>query len=71
MPRSGVRISLNGAIGLPEDVKLFIPQLALKLDAKVRWRRGGEAGLDFAKKAAPEAAKPNRPALSVQSSIKR
>lgn len=49
MSQSGARISLNEAIGLPEEVRLFIPQLTLKLDAEVRWQRGGDVGLEFKK----------------------
>jgi hypothetical protein len=43
----GARISLEGAINLPEAVRLSIPQHAIKIDAVVRWQRGAEAGLKF------------------------
>lgn len=44
---SGARISLGGAVNLPETVRLSIPQHALRVDATVRWQQGTEAGLSF------------------------
>ena len=44
---AGARITLEGAINLPETVRLSIPQHSLKIDATVRWQRGMEAGLQF------------------------
>lgn len=43
----GARISLEGAVNLPETVRLSIPQHAIKVNASVRWQRGQEAGLQF------------------------
>lgn len=44
---TGARISLGGAVNLPETVRLSIPQHALKVEATVRWQQGTEAGLSF------------------------
>lgn len=47
LSKQGARISLEGAINLPQSVRLSIPQHAIKINAIVRWQRGEEAGLRF------------------------
>lgn len=49
LSNSGARVSLGGAVNLPESLRLSIPQHALKVDATVRWQRGTEAGLSFSR----------------------
>ena len=48
LSKSGARVSLSGAVNLPDTLRFSIPQHALKVDATVRWQRGTEAGLSFA-----------------------
>jgi hypothetical protein len=45
---SGAKLALVTAVDLPWHFELEIPQLALKVEARVVWRRAEQCGVTFA-----------------------
>ncbi|HEY8580193.1 MAG TPA: PilZ domain-containing protein [Beijerinckiaceae bacterium] len=54
MSSTGAKIMLEGALPLPQDFELFVPQKNLKLNARLVWRNGLEIGVSFVAAEAPE-----------------
>jgi hypothetical protein len=49
---TGARIQVSGAISIPDQFELFIPQRNRREKARMIWRNGEEAGLVFVAQAA-------------------
>ncbi|MFN0023140.1 MAG: PilZ domain-containing protein [Parvularculaceae bacterium] len=44
---SGVGVTLDSVVALPQTILLIVPQYSINMLATVRWQRGREAGVQF------------------------